>query len=270
MFAELGPNMFTSAEDQEMLRSLSGSLSGSAKRAGLGADSTKGILRPEDAPDVLLGRKSADPNDEDLLASLLDQIPGSSGTSTRGSGAKKGNDGILTPESAATMFGVGGDASGSSGGGDDDDDLMASLAKQLGSDNMKTLTEATMPNEIPPSANNINVNSKDQSSPRSAKATPTAKIIPTPAGTALSAEEADDLQNRLDQLTDEQVEKVFAKLRESLGQGLQDEFSVAMQEKKLAEQALRAKAPQRVMPRSQSLDPKIRAKYNRELTAIEG
>ena len=48
----------------------------------------------------------------------------------------------------------------------------------------------------------------------------------------LSPEEASDLQSRLDQLSDEQVEKVFKKMRESLGDKLREELKASMDGKR--------------------------------------
>lgn len=48
----------------------------------------------------------------------------------------------------------------------------------------------------------------------------------------LSPEEAADLQSRLDQLSDEQVEKVFKKMRESLGDKLREELKASMDGKR--------------------------------------
>lgn len=67
-------------------------------------------------------------------------------------------------------------------------------------------------------------------------------------------DEAEDLQRRLDNLSDEELERVFAKMR------------VAVGEKVFAD--LKGKEDVR-MPRAQPKDDGIRQKYGRELQAIE-
>ena len=65
-----------------------------------------------------------------------------------------------------------------------------------------------------------------QSSATSSSPPPVKKSPP------LSPEEAADLQSRLDQLSDEQVEKVFKKMRESLGDKLREELKANMDGKR--------------------------------------
>ena len=72
---------------------------------------------------------------------------------------------------------------------------------------------------------------------------------------AISTEEAEELQSRLDNLTDEQVEKVFAKLRQSLGEKFRGEIRNNMETKS--------------MPRAPPLNPEVREKYDQELSAME-
>mmetsp|Transcript_1796 Transcript_1796/g.2472 ORF Transcript_1796/g.2472 Transcript_1796/m.2472 type:complete len:525 (-) Transcript_1796:984-2558(-) len=72
---------------------------------------------------------------------------------------------------------------------------------------------------------------------------------------AISPEEAEELQSRLDNLTDEQVEKVFAKLRLSLGEKMRSEIRNNMETKS--------------MPRAPPLNPEVREKYNKELSEME-
>merc|ERR1711968_186529 len=94
----------------------------------------------------------------------------------------------------------------------------------------------------------------------------------------LSKEDAEDLQRRLDNLSDDQVEKVFSKMRESLSSKIVDDLESAMKSSKdeideTIQIAKLAKASSNVTPRklpkTEALDPEIRKKYDRELNAIE-
>eukprot|EP01038_Epipyxis_sp_PR26KG_P013357 gene13357-17916_t len=80
--------------------------------------------------------------------------------------------------------------------------------------------------------------------------------------TILSKEEADSIQRRLDNLTDEQIEKVFAKLRVSINDKLQSEFKNKVDERKAA-------LGKEELPKSRTVDPTVRTKYDEELKAIE-
>merc|ERR1719378_1774571 len=90
--------------------------------------------------------------------------------------------------------------------------------------------------------------------------------------------DADDLQRRLDNMSDEQIEKVFSKMRASLGskmvdnpdgamKGSVDEIDEAIKAAKLAKTT--SNVPSRRLPKTEALDPEIRKKYDRELNAIE-
>ena len=94
----------------------------------------------------------------------------------------------------------------------------------------------------------------------------------------LSKEDAEDLQRRLDNLSDDQIEKVFSKMRGSLSSKMvddlesnmksgKDEIEEAIQIAKLAKAT--SNAPPRKLPKTEALDPEIRKKYDRELNAIE-
>jgi len=79
----------------------------------------------------------------------------------------------------------------------------------------------------------------------------------------ISEEEAEDLKRRIDNLSDEQMEKVFAKMRKSLSEKTAESMF------NLQKAAASSSPSTSKMPRSQPLDPKIRQKYNSELTAVE-
>ena len=98
------------------------------------------------------------------------------------------------------------------------------------------------------------------------------------AKTPLSKEDAEDLQRRLDNLSDEQIQKVFSKMRSSLNSKMADELGDAMKSSKdEMDEAIKAaklaratsNAPARKLPKADALDPEIRKKYDRELNAIE-
>ena len=93
---------------------------------------------------------------------------------------------------------------------------------------------------------------------------------------ALSEAEAAEIQSRLDDLTDEQVERVFAKLRSSLGQRLVEEALTRKSlqsdgvgnEQQDKEQEGQGKI-RKTMPKPPAIDPTVRAKYRTELDEIE-
>ena len=162
----------------------------------------------------------------------------------------------------------GGDGSGRapSSSVDEDQDLMASLKKQMGEKNLKDL--ASVPDIL-----NVGPAS---SSATSNKASPKAEIKPSGSKLedsrelenveirkpALSIEEAEDLQRRLDRMTDEQVERVFEKMRASLASAASAEIEREIEEKK-------RRGERKPLPRATPTDPEMRSKYKRELTAIE-
>ena len=87
-------------------------------------------------------------------------------------------------------------------------------------DFLRSMMGGSAPTKIPTSS---------QSSPSSETSSPTPVQSKAPP---LSPEEAADLQSRLDQLSDEQVEKVFKKMRESLGEKLREELKANMDGKR--------------------------------------
>lgn len=84
--------------------------------------------------------------------------------------------------------------------------------------------------------------------------------------TVLTVEEAAELQSRLDNLTDEQVERVFEKMRQSLGDKMRNELRTAIETKR-AEGDTQGKGSS--MPRTKPLDPAVRAKYDAEFSEVE-
>ncbi len=150
----------------------------------------------------------------------------------------------------------------------DDVDLMADLVKQMGTDNAANLEAIpdlqdamaqSTPGQTPaPSASKLDSQPEKGSDPPSAPPGSTGQTL-------LSREEAEDLQRRVDNLTDEQLERVFSKMRNALGQKASEDMVDALEE---ARRQTTAKG-KRNMPRATPVDSDIRSKYDRELNAIE-
>ena len=95
------------------------------------------------------------------------------------------------------------------------------------------------------------------------------------SSTSLSQEDAADLQRRLDNLSDDQIEKVFSKMRDSIGSKLvdgigdsnEDAMDEAIKAAKLAKAS--SNATPKKMPRSEALDPEVRKKYDTEFNEME-
>ena len=75
----------------------------------------------------------------------------------------------------------------------------------------------------------------------------------------ITREEALKLQDKLDSLTDEQIEKVFAKMKTSLSEKMKENI----------EKKLENKTGNTSFPKSKVVDKSIREKYNKELTIVE-
>lgn len=90
---------------------------------------------------------------------------------------------------------------------------------------------------------------------------------PLPIAPVLSKDEAEDLQRRLDDLTDEELERVFAKLRATIGTEVGADLSEATAEYRKAKGGSGGQYIK--MPRAPVVDSDIRNKYKSELDAIE-
>ena len=124
----------------------------------------------------------------------------------------KSNDGILGPNDVVNMFG--GDDENSSV----DDGIEANLRAQLG-DNEVGLVEDTMNSSgLRGDTKVVDLDGNEATNEEKG----TAKSV-------FSKEEAVDLQQRLDNLSDEQIEKVFAKMRSSLSSKMISEVENAIQ-----------------------------------------
>jgi hypothetical protein len=75
----------------------------------------------------------------------------------------------------------------------------------------------------------------------------------------ITPEEASKLQDKLDSLSDEQIEKVFAKMKTSLSEKMKENI----------EKKLENKTGNTSFPKSKVVDKSVREKYNKELTIVE-
>jgi hypothetical protein len=133
----------------------------------------------------------------------------------------------------------------------DDKQLLDSLKKQLGKDAVKNIDKIPSINSAVVPARGVPLMAED-------------KVDPVVKKAPLSSEEAEDLQKRLDNLTDEQVEKVFAKMRAALTSRAKEEVQAAMEERRSE-----GGGSKPVLPKAEVSDPEVRKKYNKELSIIE-
>jgi len=250
IFAELGTRGLTaSEEDRELIDSLKGKI-----KAGGSSSSNSGVSSSDRGAEMGMGKQQG--------KSFMDSLLGGPSPSSK---AKTGGGGILTPDDALNMFGgsdkvVGGGGAGVGGGeSDEDEDLMASLMSQIGKngkDNMQDIPDLT-------DALGFGSATKKSASTSSGSSSSSSSSSGTPeTRTLLSKEEAADLQKRIDDLSDEQLEAVFAKMRVALGEKAKQQLGSAIEEKKSTMGAKK-------MPRAEVADEAIRKKYNQELSAIE-
>eukprot|EP00607_Mallomonas_marina_P002112 CAMPEP_0182432854 /NCGR_PEP_ID=MMETSP1167-20130531/59344_1 /TAXON_ID=2988 /ORGANISM="Mallomonas Sp, Strain CCMP3275" /LENGTH=585 /DNA_ID=CAMNT_0024620863 /DNA_START=48 /DNA_END=1802 /DNA_ORIENTATION=+ len=230
----------------------------------------QGILSPEDGAEMFrtVGSSmftNANKEDQELLQDLV-------GKKTKG---KKG-EAILDPnETASQLLGSSqpSDSNNKSKFSPEmsDKELLESL---FGAETMKSIQdkELTKKNRNENENTNNNKKSSDEtdfisalmndstdSSPSSSSLSPASQVSnsvnnPSPPTTALSQEEAEELQQRVDKLTDEELERVFAKMRSAAGGKV---FNELKKKKELK------------LPRATPKDNEIRQKYASELDAIE-
>ena len=225
LFAELGTRgMVASTEDRDLIQSLSGK----ADRAVGGAVRRSTASSPEEVAQF----------DKSLGKGMMDSLLGGSRSSGGGNSDKDLLEGLRRQMGAET---------------DDVPDLMdTGLFGGATGNNAKEVAKqddwisVTMPGAFSSSAN------ADDADPEMKKAP------------LLSQEEAAELQGRLDNLSDEQIEEVFARLRSALGDKMKDDLGKAIQDSRSSgSKGIKA------MPRAQSVDPAMRTKYATELNAIE-
>lgn len=149
-----------------------------------------------------------------------------------------------------------------------DDQLLSSLfgaaavsaAKATASieSNEKDSMKATAPKTTKPSSSYSSAASASSTGSSSAASTASGDSAATSLPTtkrALSDDEAEELQQKVDSLSDEELERVFAKMRTAIGvKAFED---------------LKRPAQQPEMPRAPPKDAAIRSKYKTELDAIE-
>ena len=87
--------------------------------------------------------------------------------------------------------------------------------------------------------------------------------------TVLSPEEAMSLTNKIDNMSEEQIQLVFKKLRESMKDKLKNETKESSQNEMVVLNENLKPTENLVMPRAPIIDPKVRAKYNNDLKSIE-
>jgi len=150
-----------------------------------------------------------------------------------------------------------GGAGAATGAGDEDDELLDGLRSQMGEDRGEDSPDLMESMEDMFGG----VKGEPASSPN-AKASEPQEDKEEASSTMLSKDEAEDLQRRLDNMTDEQVEQVFAKLRTALSDKMKSDLEVAI-EKNKADKGLKT------MPRAAVNDPAVRSKYSSELNSIE-
>jgi hypothetical protein len=143
------------------------------------------------------------------------------------------SQGILGPDDAVRMF------------GGDNGDLESSVRDQPGNqEGIPITSSASKPGSV-------------------VKEGPTSQSLMTP-------EEAFSLQNRIDALSDDQLQKVFEKMRKSLSDKLANELGSALKEPStVPKPPLSDQVEKKVMSRAETIDPSVRSKYKSELEAIE-
>ena len=259
-FKSLGANMFGDEEDKELMESMKGGGSGNANVRVLGEQDGEALLR---GPVSTTGAGALG-NVADIKAFL--------GMGGSGGGGKNGKSEVLSPEGALNMLGTAGEQGGGGRGGTCncwssdpqlDDDLISSLRAQLGAVQAQAQAEGSAADDGE-AFGEAGVGLLQQVCGRDD--TPTSPV-PMPAAPetvmALSSEEATSLQSKIDDMTDEQVDKVFAKMRKSLGERMGEGLG-----HKLAAR-MRETAASRRMSMDKTTDPALRKKYDKELSMIE-
>lgn len=147
--------------------------------------------------------------------------------------------------------------------GNNDDDLISDLRAQLGkdakeiTDDDKNLFDDFVGTKIPTASSTASPSSSSSSS-TSPSPPPQPKMKKM-----LEDNEAEDLQRRIDAMTDEQLEKVFAKMRSTMGDKLEEELGKKLKEK------MNESYTSRKLSESETANPELRKKYSEELELIE-
>jgi hypothetical protein len=266
-FKSLGANMFGDEEDKELIKSIKGGGSGSANVHVLGGEDGEALLR---GPVSTSGAVALD--DVTDFGTFL-------GMGDSGCDGKSGKKEVFSPEDALNMFGTAGEqqggrscgiCTGRSSNPQLDADLISSLRAQLGTVKTQAQAEDAAGDAVADDGDDLGaarvglfqrvIDPNDTITP----------FAPIPTGdpapetvTALSPEEAVSLQSKIDDMTDEQVEKVFTKMRRSLGKRVEEELG-----EKLAAR-MRETAASRRVSMNKIIDPVMYKKYGKELSMIE-
>ena len=232
-----------------------------------------GILTPEEGANIFseLGARGLGVNKEDL--ELMQSLSGKGGKKGGGKGSFGGAKSPEVPKEQIDRFDQGvmdsllggkgkfakvmGGAGTATGAGDEDDELLDGLRSQMGEGRGEDSPDLIESMEDMFGG----VKGEPASSPNAKASEPQEDKEEAPS-TMLSKDEAEDLQRRLDNMTDEQVEQVFAKLRTALSDKMKSDLEVAI-EKNKADKGLKT------MPRAAVNDPAVRSKYSSELNSIE-
>ena len=167
------------------------------------------------------------------------------------------NTGILSPDEGENLFS---DMGAGMFGSQEDRELLESLMgkkQEPGAAAARPLEDRQREAEAE-FAKILEVLEQEAAAKKAAPAAPTvgkAAARPPPAPAAapmITPEDAMELQNRLDNLSDEQMEEVFAKMKGALGNRLKEKLSSSMEKSRPA------------------ADPAVRKKYGSELSSIEG
>ena len=236
-----------------------------------------GIMTPEEAAgmftDMGVGMFGSEA-DRDLMESMQGK---SKTTETKSGGAAADGN---SKERNTDYFGRGGMG---------DDELMQTLKDQMGANNLEEgggdffgstggggASASSMFDELmggksktakksTPIAAPTPVATK-QTSPAPSSSSGSDEMVKRPA---LTVEEADELTRSLDDMTDAEVQRVLNQLKNAVTSKLKDEVVQSIKTRKdEVIQSSATKAPKK-MPRAKPLNPEVRAKYSKELDAIE-
>lgn len=257
MFADLGNNMFGNKEDRDLIEGITGR-----------GESTE---RDRESKNKVASSFSKEGDDEDLLASLRSQLGANNLADISNipdildpTGDKKAAKGPVTPVPVPTPSKKG------------------SGAPVTGPSIFDTRAETKGPRETAPTPSS---STSSSSSSVSAFTREAVAVRPDPVdqfetpvtpqyGPALTTQEAEKLQDSLDDMTDDEVAAVLAKLRSAVSDRIKEEVSDAM----MASGISRANSmpngnggevDPKKMPRAPSVNPEVREKFDKELSAIE-
>lgn len=257
MFADMGNNMFGNKEDRELIESIQGrgestdsSSSGNDRRGGKGVATS--FSRESEDEDLLnslrsqLGAKNlADiSNIPDILNPTGDATKAKGPAPTQTAPSKKSTG---APAPAASIFDTRVDERA------EREEILASTSPLPPSSSVSAFTRE--PVAVRPVAADV------FETPAPATITPGGPQY----GPALTTQEAEKLQDSLDDMTDDEVAAVLAKLRNAVSDRIKEEVSDAMSASGMS----RGDGEVKKMPRAATVNPGVREQFSEELTAIE-